>query len=90
MNPKPNMQTKHRPTQQNEKITCMQQNKHKNSTETKAKNPKGNMHVRKEKPENHKLTSNVTKHTSKQHQTEPKLSWSVSAKMKTKNTQTEE
>ena len=47
----------------------MQQNKHKNTTETKAKNPKGNMHVRKEKPENHKLTSNVTKHTSKQHQT---------------------
>ena len=59
----------------NKKIACMQQNKHKNDTETKAKNPKGNMHVRKEKPENHKLTSNVTKHTSKQHQTEPKLSW---------------
>ena len=48
------------------------------------------MHVRKEKPENHKLTSNVTKHTSKQYQTEPKLNWSLSAKMKTKNTQTKE
>jgi len=48
------------------------------------------MHVRKEKPKNHKLTSNVRKHTSKQHQTEPKLCWSVSGKMKSKNTQTEE
>jgi len=45
---------------------------HENRIETKAKKRKGNMHVRKEKEKNDKLTCNVRKHVSKQHEREPK------------------